>query len=98
MVFKLIKCCPFAEEVSQTEPEEETQGNAEETEDINGENTNETTTVNDTDTHERLEGQNCLPQEPESTDHTQCSTNETEGPTGKYYQSNGLWLLLQGNI
>ncbi|XP_078359066.1 condensin complex subunit 3-like [Oculina patagonica] len=67
-------------DVSQTEPEDSQQVNAEETEDINEDKTNDTTTVNGTDTRDqdRLEGNNCPPQDPESTEHTGCNTDETE--------------------
>lgn len=76
---------PFADDVfSQTEPEEYTQANTEETEDTSGRNET-TTAVNDADTCERLEGNNCLSQETESAQHTHvsCNTEEPGAHSGK---------------
>lgn len=82
-----FKLCPFVEEVSQTEPEEETQGNTEETEG-NNEKTNNTNTVNDTDTCDRLQGTNDPPQEGETTEHTGSNRTGMEAPGGMFCGGN----------
>lgn len=86
----LLKCpssqehFAFAGDVSQTEPEEDTQANTEETEDTNERNG---TSINDADNCERLEGNNSLSQETESAEHTHVGSNTEAGDhSGKRYQ------------